>query len=64
MIITYFHVILFLFTDESFPSIAIAAIATVLSLILLLIGIITIVCAAVIMNKNKDRGIIMFCFQI
>ena len=43
-------------TDESFPSIAIAAIPTVLSIILLLlilIGIITIVCAAV--NKNQSR---------
>ena len=56
--------LLFLCTD-SFPSIAIAAIATGLSLMLLLTGIITIVCAAVIMNKNnKDGGIIIFCFQI
>ena len=50
--------LLFLCTDESFPSIAIAAIATGLSLILLLlilIGIMTSVCAAITMNKKLIR---------
>ena len=64
--ITFHAITVSLCTDEIYPSTItiVAIVCGPILLLLILTGIITIVCAAVTMNKNKNRGIIMFCFKI